>query len=122
MADLLHIETQHMDPDITVVVLACKIVMGPDSIGLETMVHSLLKRNEKKIIFDLSRVYYVDSTGLGTIATCFTRVTRAGGGFRLAGVGERVRQLFKITSLDKVVAFYPTALAAAESFQQRETT
>jgi len=122
MANNLHMETQRVDPDVTVVLLAGKIVMGPDSMGLETLVVDLIRRDQKKIVFDLSRVYYIDSTGMGAIATCFTRAMRAGGGLRVAGVAERVRQLFKITSLDRVVSFYASVQAAAEGFQERETT
>ncbi len=116
MSDLLHIETSRLEPDITVLTFAGKIVLGPQTMAVEDLVSELLRKNQKKFIFDLSRVYYVDSTGMGAIITCLTRAVRAGGGLRLAGVNDRVRQLFKITHLENVVSFYPTVLAASEDF------
>jgi anti-sigma B factor antagonist len=116
MATLLQTQLERMEPGITVVHLTGKIVLGPDSQGLEALVHEFLKKNENKVIFDLSGVSYIDSTGMGVIVSCLSKLMKAGGGLRLAGVADRVRQLFKITRLDNIVAFYPTVLAAAESF------
>ena len=120
MPDLLRVETSRIEPDITVLSFAGKIVLGPDSMQIEMLVFELLKKNQKKFIFDLSRVYYVDSTGMGVIASCFTKAAKAGGGLRLAGVSGRVRELFKITRLDSVVGFYPTVLAASENFTVKQ--
>lgn len=117
MANLLQTQLERVEPDVTVVHLTGKITLGPDSQGLEALIHDLLKKDEKKVVFDLSGVSYIDSTGMGVIVSCLSKVVKAGGGLRLAGVIERVRHLFKITRLDNVVAFYPTVLAAAESFQ-----
>jgi len=112
---LLEKQVERIEPDITVVRMTGKITLGQDAQGLEELVIDLLKKHEKKIVFDLSGVTYVDSTGMGTIVSCLSRVMKAGGGLRLAGVVERVRHLFKITRLDNVVAFYPTVVAAAEN-------
>jgi anti-sigma B factor antagonist len=116
MANLLQTELARVEPGITVVHMTGKIVLGPDCQGLEVLVHELLKKDENKVIFDLSGVSYIDSTGMGVIVSCLSRVMKAGGGLRLAGVADRVRHLFKITRLDNIIAFYPTVLAAAESF------
>lgn len=113
---LLETEVERVEPDITLVRLTGKIVLGPDTQKLEALVHDLLRREQKKIVFDLSGVSYVDSTGMGTIVSCLSRAMKADGGLRLAGVTDRVRQLFKITRLDSVIAFYPSVPAAAESF------
>lgn len=122
MGSLLQIQTERIEPDITVVSLAGKVVLGPDSLQIENLVADLLKKKNLKFIFELSRVYYIDSTGMGIIAACFTRVKKAGGGFRLAAVADRVRELFKITHLDTMLAFYPTVLAASENFNLTEAT
>ena len=117
MANLLQNELERIEPDITVVHMTGKLTLGPDSQGLEALVLDLLKKDQKKVIFDLSGVSYIDSTGMGVIVSCLSKLMKAGGGLRLAGVAERVLHLFKVTRLDSVVAFYPTVLAAAENFQ-----
>ena len=117
MATLLQTQLERFEPDVTVVHMTGKITLGPDSQGLEALVHELLKKDEKKVVFDLAAVSYIDSTGMGVIVSCLSKLMKAGGGLRLAGVIDRVRHLFKITRLDNIVAFYPTVLAAVESFQ-----
>ncbi len=117
MANLLQNELERIEPDITIVHMTGKLTLGPDSQGLEALVLDLLKKDQKKVIFDLSGVSYIDSTGMGVIVSCLSKLMKAGGGLRLTGVAERVLHLFKITRLDSVVAFYPTVPAAAESFQ-----
>jgi anti-sigma B factor antagonist len=111
----LQIDTKQMEPDITVVEFAGRITMGPDSRRMETLIEDLLRKNQKKFIFDMTGVDYVDSSGMGSIAHCFTQVRHAQGGFRIAGLNGRVQQLFKITRMDTILAFYPTVAAAAES-------
>ncbi len=112
----LRIETQEIEPDLVLVQMAGKIVVGPDSKRVETTVADLLRQNKRRFIFDLGGVTYVDSTGMGSIAYCFAIVMRAGGGFRVARADGKVRNLMKITRLDAVLEFYPTVAAASQDF------
>lgn len=113
---LLKIETRKVEPDITVVELAGRIMLGPESRQVESLIHDLLKRNERKLIFDLSAVEYVDSTGIGTVTLCFSLVKKAGGALRVAGAQGKVWHLFKLTKLDTVLKFYPSVEAATADF------
>jgi anti-sigma B factor antagonist len=117
MSDVLQIQTTRIEPDITVMSFAGKIVMGPDSMSIETMVADLLAKNQKKIIFDLSRVFFLDSTGMGVIASCYSKARRADGALRVAGVANRVRDLFRITRLDNVLGFYTSVTDASKGFE-----
>ena len=116
MSDLLQVQTARIEPDITVVTFAGKIVMGPDSLEIENLLAGLVRKEEKKVVFDLSRVFYIDSSGLGVIANCFNKLQRAGGGLRIAGAGGKIRDLFKTTRLDTVLSFYPGVSEAARDF------
>ena len=113
---LLKIETKKVEPDITLVQMAGRIMLGPESREVEALVNDLLKQNEKKLIFDLSGVEYVDSTGIGTITLCFSLVKKASGALRVAGAQGKVWHLFKLTKLDSVLSFYPTVEAARQDF------
>ena len=117
MSDVLQIQTSRIEPDITVFSFAGKIVMGPDSMSIESMVMDLLAKNQKKIIFDMSRVFYLDSTGVGVIASCYSKARRADGAVRVAGVANRVRDLFRITRLDHVLGFYASVADASRNFE-----
>ncbi len=112
---LLNIESRRIDPDITVIEFSGKITMSAERLEIENMVEDLVRKNQRKVIFDLAGVEYIDSTGMGTIVVCFNKVKQGGGQLRVAGTQERVTKIFKITRLDTVLAFYPTTQAAAEN-------
>jgi len=100
---LLQIQTRRIEPDITLLELSGKIALGHESQKIETLVQDLLRQNERKIIFDISRVDHVDSTGIGIIAYCFGTLNRSGGEMRVAGAGGKVLHLLQITRLDNVL-------------------
>ncbi len=76
---LLQIETRRIEPDITVLTLTGKITMGRECQKVEQTVKDLLQQNFKKLIFDITAVDHIDSTGVGILAYGFGAVTRAGG-------------------------------------------
>jgi anti-anti-sigma factor len=113
---LLTIETKEVAPDITVLTFAGKITIGRESARIETLVQDLLARNKRKLVFDLSGVGYIDSTGLGIVTFCSAAVNEAGGALRVAGVQPLPEKLFQITKLDKIVRFFPSVTEACQEF------
>ena len=72
----------------------------------------LLDEGARKIVIDLSKVDYIDSTGIGKIAYCFGRITQSGAQARVAGAHGLVMDLFRITRLDTAIRFFPDANSA----------
>jgi anti-anti-sigma factor len=68
----------------------------------------LLERGQKHIILDFSRVRNVNSAGLGSLITLFSRTRSVGGEFILAAVPQNVRNLLHITRLDTVFVISDT--------------
>ncbi|HVP47306.1 MAG TPA: STAS domain-containing protein [Bryobacteraceae bacterium] len=112
---LLQIETRRIAPDVTLLELAGKIALGRESQKIEALVQDLLRQNEKKIIFDISRVDHIDSTGIGVMAYCFGTLNRCGGELRLAGACGKVLHLLQITHLDKVLPLCASVEDACQS-------
>ena len=112
---LLRIEAKRIEPDITVLAFSGNITMTSERLRMEDLVEELVSQNSKKLVLDLTGVDYIDSTGMGTIAACFTKVLRANGALRVAGLQDRVSRLFEITHLDRIIPPYDTVLAAVES-------
>ena len=111
----LQIETRRIEPGITVLELTGKIALGRESQRIETLVHDLLRQNEKKIILDITRVDHLDSTGIGILAYCYGTVNRSGGDLRIAGAAGKVLHLLQITRLDGVLPLCSTLQAATAS-------
>jgi anti-sigma B factor antagonist len=112
---LLQIETKKVDPDITVLELKGRVTLGRETSSLETLVKELREADVRKLVFDMSAIDYVDSSGLGMLTFCFATMKKSGGAFRIAAPNDRVRQLLKFTHLDTVL---PIDASAEESCQK----
>jgi anti-sigma B factor antagonist len=113
---MLEIQTKHVQPDVVVLEMTGRITLGNDSKQVEWTTNRLLRENQKKIIFDLSNVSHIDSTGIGIIVTVAGQLKEAGGQLRVAAANEHVEQLFKMTNVDKIVGLHPTTVAASVGF------
>jgi anti-anti-sigma factor len=112
----LDIVEKHVAPDIVVVQIGGKITIGPECQQIEWLIAHLLAENERKIIFDISNVTRLDSTGVGIIVVSFGKLTKAGGDMRVAGAQGIVKELLKVARVDHILPLYPTVAAAAEGF------
>jgi anti-sigma B factor antagonist len=59
----------------------------------------LLEGFSGELVFDLTSVNYMDSTGLGMFVGFFKTVKANNGVFRLVGLSDRLKRLFDITGL-----------------------
>ncbi|MDO5627652.1 MAG: STAS domain-containing protein [Mobilicoccus sp.] len=77
-----------------------------------------LFRDERiHLVMDLSRVPFIDSTGLGVLVGALRTVKRHGGDIRVVCANPRVLRVFTITGLDQVFTVFDTpdeALAARD--------
>lgn len=112
---ILEINRKHLTAEIEVLEMAGRIVLGSDGMQVEWTVAQLLKADHKKLIFDLSRVTLLDSTGVGVLVMCHAKVKKAGGILRIAGVTGMVEDTLKLTSVDKLIGSFPTVDEAAQA-------
>ena len=110
----LSLSTRKHGADVVVIDLEGRITLGRESSQIETTVIKLLDEGVRKIVIDMSKVDYIDSTGIGKIAYSFGKIMQAGGKMRVAGARGLVLDLFRITRLDTQIKFYPDAAAACE--------
>jgi anti-sigma B factor antagonist len=76
----------------------------------------MIEKKPRRLIVDLARVSYIDSSGLAVLIEGMQKVQQYGGKFALAGLQEHVRTVFEIARLDQVFKIFPdvnTALAAS---------
>ncbi len=113
---MLKIQKRDVQPDIVVVEIAGRITLGTESKQLEWALESLIAEGRRKVIFDLSNVTNVDSTGIGIIVMSAGRMKKAGGELRVAGASAHVEDVLKMTNVDQIVVLHPTTVAAASNF------
>jgi anti-sigma B factor antagonist len=112
---MVKITEKEIAPDILDLELAGRLAVGAESQELQEKVEALIAQGRKKLILDLTDLKYMDSTGLGTVVTCFTKMRQAGGQLRVAGANKTILNLFKITRLDKVLPLEATVESATSS-------
>jgi anti-anti-sigma factor len=113
---MLEIQNQQLPPDIVVLNIAGRITLGGESKQLDWAVDSLVSEGRKKVIFDLSKVTGVDSTGIGIIVMSAGKLKKAGGQLRVAGANPHIEEVLKMTNVDQIVGLHSTTAAAATGF------
>jgi anti-sigma B factor antagonist len=78
-----------------------------ESPGLIARINPLIARKLPRIHLDLSKVTYVDSSGLAAFIDAMQRVQEYGGEFALVAMRESVRKIFEISRLDQIFRIYP---------------
>ena len=103
--------------DVAVLYLKGNLMGGPEGMQVHEKVKSLLADKMKKIVIDLSKVKWMNSSGLGILMACMTSVQNAGGQLKISGATEKIKNLFMITKLITLFETYETAERAIASFQ-----
>jgi len=114
---ILNIEQKKIEPDVVVMEMHGRITMGSDSQKIEWGLAQLLKERQPKVIFDLTDVSYVDSSGVGILMMCHAKLKKAGGALHLVGVQGMVEEALAMTSVNKIVPLYSTTTVAAKDFK-----
>jgi anti-sigma B factor antagonist len=76
------------------------------------MLGEIIQPKPSRVVVDLSRVTYVDSSGLAVLIQAMQDVEDYGGRFALAGVQENVLSILETARLDKIFLLYPHVDAA----------
>ncbi len=102
--------------DVAIVDVSGRITLGEGSALLRRMVRESLAEGNKKILFNLHEVGYIDSSGLGEIVKSYTTVRSQGGQLKLVQVSQRVHDLLHMTKLHLVLEIEPDEATAIQSF------
>jgi anti-sigma B factor antagonist len=113
---ILNIQRKIIEPNIAVLEMIGRIAMGSDSQRIEWAVAELLKENHRSVVFDLTQVTYLDSSGVGILMMCHAKLKKAGGSLHIAGARGMVEETLDLTSVNKILKLYATAEEAAQAF------
>ena len=72
----------------------------------------LLEENPRHVFVDLSRVTYIDSSGLAVLIEAMQRINAYGGRLALIGVHDAVENIMRIARLDQVFHIFPDKASA----------
>jgi anti-sigma B factor antagonist len=81
--------------------------------------NAVIEKRPERIVIDLSRATYIDSSGIAVLILAMQQVEAYGGKFFLAGLQETLRSIFETSRLERVFRIFPdvdAALAASGAF------
>ena len=107
---------------VAIVDISGRIVLGEESAALRDLVCDLLSKGQKKILFNLGDVTYIDSAGLGHLVGAFTSVRKQGGELKLLNLTNKVHDVMQITRLYTVFDIMDNEAEAVKAFGQSAAT
>lgn len=83
-----------------------------ESNSVREKLDSLINEKEPKILVDLSRLSYIDSSGIAIFIDAMRRVKGYGGKLIFFGLHDTVRNIFEVARLDQVFTIFPDKKSA----------
>ena len=69
-----------------------------------------------RVVLDLSRLRFVDSSGLGAFISCLRKLNAKGGDLKLCGMSKGVRAVFELVRMHRVFDILGTQEEAVRAF------
>lgn len=91
---------------ITILSIEGIIKLGRSAEFLSENLKRILEKDEGHILLDLSKINYIDSTGIGELVAYLGRFAENGRRLVLVSPSERIRRLLAIAQLEKLFKIY----------------
>src|SRR5581483_1338244 len=100
---------KQLEPGVVILHLTGSIRIGPNCQQIESELEELIQTGNIWVVFDLSGVSYIDSSGIGTLVRGLVKLKKFGGILRLAGVQGMVQGVLRLTQIDRTFQIFATA-------------
>jgi anti-anti-sigma factor len=101
---------------VTLLDLEGRLIVGEPAGKLREEILALSAAGQNRIVLNLQKVDFIDSTGLGAMVICFTTIKKAGGTLKLLNLAERGIELLVLTKLTSVFEMFDDEQHAVNSF------
>ncbi len=102
--------------DVTVVTLA-GAQLDASSVGEFKRNITPVLDEHAQVIFDLSQLGFVDSSGLGALLGCLRQIQARGGDLKLCSMSKSVRALFELVRMHRIFHIFDTQEEAVRAFR-----
>ncbi len=75
-----------------------------------------LIKNNNQVVFNMSQLKFVDSSGLGALISCLRDTNSRKGDFRLSNLSPSVMALFELMRMHRVFNIHDTVQSAVNSY------
>jgi anti-anti-sigma factor len=102
--------------DVAIIDLSGRVVLGDGSAKMRDAIKQVRDEGNTRILLNFADVTFVDSSGLGELASAYSNVTGSGGQLKLVNTPSRVVELLRITKLDGIFPSFSDEPTALKSF------
>lgn len=85
---------------------------------IQERIRDLAENDVVKVILDLTKVNWIDSTGLGELIASLSSTKNKGGNLALANLQDPVQSLLKMTNLDEIFDTYDSVEDALNNLKK----
>ncbi|MEE9169388.1 MAG: STAS domain-containing protein [bacterium] len=103
--------------NIAILHLKGNMMGGPDTMEVHEKVKSLIGDKVTNVVIDLSKVKWMNSSGLGALMACMSSLKNSDGQLKISGATEKIKNLFMITKLMTIFNTYETVDRAVASYK-----
>ncbi|HKK70949.1 MAG TPA: STAS domain-containing protein [Candidatus Krumholzibacteria bacterium] len=104
--------------DVTVLDLSGKIMGGDDFDLFNNAIKDLVSEGAVDIVLNLSKVKWINSTGLGLMVSAYTSLVKQGGRMKIAEVSDRIDNILHVTQLELIFETFENEDEAVASFDK----
>lgn len=102
-----------------VIELKGNVMGGPDAVNLNEKLHELIEEGKKNVVVNLSKVKFMNSSGLGMLIGGLTTMRKAGGDLRIANASDKIESLLMVTKLITVFKHFRSLDEAVASYEDK---
>jgi len=92
------------------------LIGGEETDELRAAIADFVEQGNKKLVIDLGKVTYLNSTAIGVLVSAHTTYTRNKGQVKLSGINQNINNIFVISKLTMVFDVCETRDEAVKSF------
>ena len=104
--------------DVNVLDLSGKIMGGDDFDLFNNAIKDLVSEGAVDIVLNLSKVKWINSTGLGLMVSAYTSLVKQGGRMKIAEVSDRIDNILHVTQLELIFETFEKEDEAIATFEK----
>lgn len=111
----MEIVAEKVDGDVVVVVVPVTELDAANSAEFKRDMCPVLE-SHARVVLDLSRLRFIDSSGLGAFISCLRKLYEKKGDLKLCAMSKQVRAVFELVRMQRVVDIHATRDEAVRAF------
>lgn len=114
----MNFETHFHEENDVVVIDIPRRLTSEISDELKKLMKELIEQGKYKLVMNLEKTRYMDSSGLGAIVSKIAATRSHGGDIRLAAPQQTIIDLLELTHINQIVKVFPNVEEAVQSFKE----